>query len=1562
MAGLSCSVGIQGTFTDGDRLMVLNTCSDAAIVPDWPNSGRSFAVVGQEFSWGSVSVSAAGGVYRLCWCVADTGPAQQHMPCDGGGDFKVDVGSMTLIGPGPTAAGQLAAGFDPVQRRTCVSGLSCVIHGITGTHLTGQDMYAVLDTCGHHSTVSRFGNGGFSSSVARSGATIYFGQVATTSSGGQYQLCWCSAVAGCSSGEHFEVTAAQLLIVGPEPLEQHRTCSSGARCIVHLAGMVNALDRVFVLDTCGQDHLGAGHQLVERFADSGLTVSVDASGALLTWNPSSSAGGQYRLCWCSADSTCSFVEDFKTDVGSLHLVGPFVRNDYTCVSGQTCEIRGLVGQYLSIGGVHAQTHDRVMMMQTCGLPTGYQQGWDGIGELAVAPVLNGGAATISFADEFRGPGGVYRLCWCAGYPDSCYIHSDFTVDFAGLLVVGPTPLTQDRTCVAGLSCVLESFVGVGLSSLDDVWVLETCGQFADREPLVDVLGLQRSDAEVLRVGGQYRLCWCHKSLFSCSLPADFRVDLGRLDVVGIAPLSQDRTCVSGQFCTIDGLTGHLSIAGSLLVLNSCGSFNPGESLGESLQITSTGSAFTWTAPFTFAGGEYRLCWCPNTQNQNGSATRESSNCMVPEDFTIDFGKFTLLGPGPLQQERTCISGEICRISGLLGQLSDVDRIIVMETCADGIGRTLPLTVSSDAAVSDMTLTFAGGEYRLCWCVESGPGKCNTIADFTTDFGSLYLVGPRPLLQHRTCVSGLPCNLRSFEGVGLSTGDQLLVLDTCAVGKVLPQFTAAGTVQVVTASGAQMSWGETAVTARGGVYRLCWKAGSPGVANLSAIDAPLTSDWIATDFSVDFGSLTLIGVSPFDQDRTCIGGHTCRIDGVQGQDLSQADRVLVLDTCSSGTLPPGWPEAGYALHVSASGAIFDWGGETITGSGGSYRMCWCAGSGQDGNRSGPVCGHVDSGGASGLVDIGRMLLLGPSPLQQHRTCVAGRICSVDALTGADLSSSFLVADTCGQLSGLHRFPVYGHVASVLGSGSRVSWGTTLITAAGGLYRLCWCQQVSSEDCLTAEQFHMDAGEMLLVGPSPLGQQGTCVSGHTCVLAGVEGLYLETGDRFLVLDTCSNLVQPPRIADPGVLDYEAVTQNLSTWRRVLTWSKITSAGSEYRLCWCSKQGPATCAENVDFGQLQLIGPAPLSQHRTCVTGQTCTLGRIAGAHLSLTDDRILVMETCGTYSSLHGFPAGGVAQLSGAEVVTVNGSQVNVQALEVGWTSPVSSAGGQFRLCWCSSLSQESCEMLPDTHVEIGELTLMGFAPLSQDRTCVSGQTCKFVDMTGLYVPNNSLLLVLETCGTPALVQSFPTAALQLNSSTLDLEVDFGRVLTAPGGNYRMCWCAGDPFDCNSAEDFGIDIGMLHTVGLSQLLQSRTCVSGQTCEFGDIRGNSLDPDDLIGVFDSCGVQGVLPRIPTFAEVTTLYGDVATFSFGTALVTAAGGTYQLCWCAAKYQACETADSFQVPVGELLLLGPYPLSQSRTCVSGQSCLVHPLNGVYISSSRLSLHTVLQDVVKRSM
>lgn len=97
---------------------------------------------------------------------------------------------------------------------------------------------------------------------------------------------------------------------------------------------------------------------------NGLISHVSASGALFAWVDVSSAGGQYRLCWCSSFTKCSTAEDYQTDLGALHLVGPFGHTSaghrtFTCFTGQVCDASGVSGLYLSENDAYA-VHD------TCG--------------------------------------------------------------------------------------------------------------------------------------------------------------------------------------------------------------------------------------------------------------------------------------------------------------------------------------------------------------------------------------------------------------------------------------------------------------------------------------------------------------------------------------------------------------------------------------------------------------------------------------------------------------------------------------------------------------------------------------------------------------------------------------------------------------------------------------------------------------------------------------------------------------------------------------------------------------------------------------------------------------------------------------------------------------------------------------------------------------------------------------------------------------------------------------------------------------------------------------------
>lgn len=113
---------------------------------------------------------------------------------------------------------------------------------------------------------------------------------------------------------------------------------------------------------------------------------------------------------------------------------------------------------------------------------------------------------------------------------------------------------------------------------------------------------------------------------------------------------QDRTCVSGMPCSIDGLVGHrLEEPGQLRVLDTCGA--PAGPPGMPHLSSSGAGAWTTAVRASAAGGVYRLCWCL------GDLARPSAGaCSVAEEFSVDAGAITLLGIAPSAQDHVGCGG------------------------------------------------------------------------------------------------------------------------------------------------------------------------------------------------------------------------------------------------------------------------------------------------------------------------------------------------------------------------------------------------------------------------------------------------------------------------------------------------------------------------------------------------------------------------------------------------------------------------------------------------------------------------------------------------------------------------------------------------------------------------------------------------------------------------------------------------------------------------------------------------------------------------------------------
>eukprot|EP00438_Fugacium_kawagutii_P036307 Skav212391 [mRNA] locus=scaffold673:88105:90723:- [translate_table: standard] len=849
--------------------------------------------------------------------------------------------------------------------------------------------------------------------------------------------------------------------------------------------------------------------------------------------------------------------------------------------------------------------------------------------------------------------------------------------------------------------------------------------------------------------------------------------------------------------------------------------------GVSQEVSASGSEVTWgPMPVTAAGGQYRLCWCSY-----------GFVCVSGEDFHVDAGTLTLLGMSPSSQHRTCFSGRICALKGFQGTFheSEVARrssLLALDTC--GIPSAVPRFSSSGTLTQDLdeggegatsyrtevAITAAGGQYRLCWC--SGEGLCNVSEQHKVDIGALFVIGPWPLSQEWTCISGQTCRLYALNGPGLQESDAFLVLETCGSSAVPNRMPAGGVLDSNSGTSGELvlSFGAARVTVASSEYRLCW---------CPAGDTLCTTSSSAV---TDFGKLQILGPGPLHQDRTCVSGQTCRITGITGTGLMAGDSVIIQDTCGLADSLPGFPQHSSLTAQDAGGPSIDWDNVHVTSAGGLYRICWCS--------------HLASMGCTNAeefsVDVGALTLIGISPLGQSKTCVSGMTCEITGLIGTHLSSldRYLILETCGDISNpelqytqtLESFEEPGKALSA-------RWISVPLPLTGGDYRLCWCSGQSI--CSLSQDFKVDAGAITVIGVSPFSQDRTCISGRTCFLRDILGTGLSSDDVLFALETCGQDSTLARFPFSGKVDLQESIAG-TTFSQM---ERITSAGGVFRLCWCHGSGfEDDCLVSkeavTDVGSLFLIGAASLSQDRTCVAGATCSLTGILGEGLQ-EGDFILVMDTCGMEGSLvSGFPATGTVALT-------------EEGTSFGWGfATISAAGGIYQLCWCSAEGMhdgETCSTAADANIAIGQLHLIGVSPLSQDHTCVAGQTCRIEGLKGQNLPDvGSMLLVLETCGFASVPAGLSPADPWPIANALGEVQDFQSTnfLTFAGGYYRLCWCSGLG-SCVAATDFNIDVGRLTLVGPSPLHQEATCVGASVLQLVS-RTVMLCSNDRTDVFGS------------------------------------------------------------------------------------------------------------------
>ena len=1297
-------------------------------------------------------------------------------------------------------------------------------------------------------------------------------------------------------------------------------------------------------------------------------------------------------------------QDFIVDFGTMTLVGPFGASAATCVRGQHCS--------LVVSGMYFSGNDTIWASETCDALANQDL------HFAVQTSLTGSDGTSMLVLQHPLPlafGGQYKLCWCGSGSD-CSIAEDPFVEAGDLILQGPSSSQQDRTCISGSTCLVDGIQGYGLLDSDIYLIQDTCGSNQILASTVNSgqdVHVTASGAVVTwgrephtLAGGLYQLCWCtdrlhaNASLHSpCASGEAYLSTIGSLALRGPAPLGQDQTCVSGQVCKVEGISGFLldETGDYVMVLDTCG--NPGHS-GSAVTILSqleTGILDFGPNSGVMTGGTFRLCWC-GILEENSTHLSNRSYCTLATDFQVDFGTLHVVGPMQDQQDSTCVSGRACHIWHVPGQFMDSTdgHFLILDTC--GMPMRTPtshfsqegqnLSVSLLANISSPLFMLKdipdiGGQYWLCWCGASDVGGCSEPAAFATNAGQVLVLGPTPL-QDRTCIAGRSCTVTDILGTGLSTGTQAMILDTCGVASFASSIAAAGTHF---ANGSSFVWQK--ITAKGGQYRLCWCADTDMVAlarvpvNPSMVSFRHCANPI--DFNVDFGRLELIGPVQIDQTFTCVSGQRCTLEGLR-YDMSVGDAALVLDSCGQGTslLPYSLRDPALAFPQNLS---FSWGSIYQTSQGGKYRLCWCSTrSDEIAASSNATGGNLCQTAEQFAVDFGSLHIIGP--VSTHtRTCVVGWPCRIAGLYGNDLQvgDSYLILDTCGLASHIASSPS-GFLETAAGSfGTEVSFST--VTSSGGFYRICWCAQGFS--CQSFDDFRVDAGELVLQGVLPQ-QTFTCIRGRPCHVSHVPGVYIESQRaEFLIMATCSS--NPGSLLNSASASARAVPGTEVWWEMSLTMQ-----GGEYRLCWCAdiREGSTTWADNstisasewqvlsstfhgppgpfsnfsqynlssclqpdfrVDLGTMHLVGPAS-GQAFTCIAGRTCSVDPVEGLGLT-SNDSYLVLDTCGVAAAVPRFSSAGWASSISASGAIVSWGEVVVTA-----------GGGEYRLCWCKGISgtsqhfdgssnySSSCESPLDFISDVGTLLLIG-VDLEQHRTCVSGSYCVIDGITGANLQDGDALLVLNTCGLGGAPPNIyhvtggkPTLAFSnVSGHAWHLDVTETPIL---GGEYRLCWCSGLAESCSLSTEFQVDFGRLFVQGPRPLKQSFTCISGQTCNF-DMTVEGRDDQDSLMILSTCG--STAGQLPARTVNMTLGASVNKLELQ-------GGTYRLCWCPflqfvdveksnfsfanqSQVLRCETPSDFIIDFGRLEVIGVL-FSQDRTCISGQTCSIDSLLGLHLSSS----------------
>jgi hypothetical protein len=424
--------------------------------------------------------------------------------------------------------------------------------------------------------------------------------------------------------------------------------------------------------------------------------------------------------------------------------------------------------------------------------------------------------------------------------------------------------------------------------------------------------------------------------------------------------------------------------------------------------------------------------------------------------------------------------------------------------------------------------------------------------------------------------------------------------------------------------------------------------------------------------------------PRAKTQRCVAGQACNFVGMSGEHLSDSNQLAVLAQCGKQPNVVGFPNTGSQSAVTSNGGLhFNF--STLdnlqtTSAGGKYQLCWCSG-GLDGD-----CVKAEDY----KVLLGNLIMVGPYAGQQ-RTCTSGQVALFDIM-GVELSSGdrVQVLDTCGSSDKVAGLPQAG--TTNINASKCV--GHIGLGVDGGLHihGSGVTGKTQSECCGLCERSLYQDCEVWVYRPSD----------RSCFLYWKVDSFSRQQDRVL------GIVKEWRASSPSI-----VVTTLTSSRQ--------NAGSvgPFKLYVCRSQDE--CRDDTFVELKDLDGKVKAYQSfdvninwppRWWWTGI-----RIVA---DTADDWYVHSIAVSAHGLSRNFTIDGWIETGARMYVTSDpviqysfGSTWGIEAVSL-------VPGGIYHLCWCADL--HSCDSTEDFRIDIGQLPLMGPAPLVQPNLCERAAMC------------------------------------------------------------------------------------------------------------------------------------------------------------------------------------------------------------------------------------------------